>query len=85
MKSDNSLNNSLPTALLLGEFAVDFDISPAVALKDDAVLNSSNTINNNTTKDTLNHSRNLSKTFNETVAGNVSGEFGVIEISRYFY
>ncbi|XP_049310430.1 nuclear pore complex protein Nup88 isoform X1 [Bactrocera dorsalis] len=70
MKSDNNLNSSLPTALLLGEFAVDFDIAPAVAPKEDAVLNSSTTINNNTTKDVLNHSRNLSKAFNETVAGN---------------
>ncbi|XP_018794479.1 PREDICTED: nuclear pore complex protein Nup88 isoform X2 [Bactrocera latifrons] len=75
IKNDNNLNSSLPTALLLGEFAVDFDIAPAVAPKEDAVLNSSTTINNNnTTKDTLNHSRNLSKAFNETVAGNKNAQ-----------
>lgn len=67
MKSDNSLNSS--TALSLGEFAVDFDIAPTLASKEDAVLNSSTTINNNTTKDTLNHSRNLSKAFNESATG----------------
>uniref|UniRef100_A0A0A1XHN4 Nuclear pore complex protein Nup88 n=1 Tax=Zeugodacus cucurbitae TaxID=28588 RepID=A0A0A1XHN4_ZEUCU len=67
MKSDNSLNSS--TALSLGEFAVDFDIAPTLASKEDAVLNSSTTINNNNTKDTLNHSRNLSKAFNESATG----------------
>ncbi|XP_004536396.1 nuclear pore complex protein Nup88 [Ceratitis capitata] len=70
IKSDNSLNNSLTTALIIGDFAVDFDIAPAVALKEDAVLNSSTTINNNTTKDSLNHSRNLTKSLNETTTGN---------------
>lgn len=73
-KSENGLNNSLPTALQLGELAVDFDIAPAVALKEDAALNSSTTLNNNSTKDTVNHSRNLTKTFTESVTGNKTAQ-----------
>ncbi|XP_036339495.1 nuclear pore complex protein Nup88 [Rhagoletis pomonella] len=69
IKSDNSLNSSLSTALMLGEVAVDFDIAPAVAQKEDGAMNYNSTITNNSTKESLNNSRNLSKTLNESATG----------------
>ncbi|XP_053951323.1 nuclear pore complex protein Nup88 [Anastrepha ludens] len=70
MKSDSSLNSSLPTALMLGDLSVDFDIAPAVALRDEGILNSSTMTNNNTARDSLNHSRSLSRHLNESTTGN---------------
>ncbi|XP_067637382.1 nuclear pore complex protein Nup88 [Eurosta solidaginis] len=72
IKSDNSLNSSFPTPFLLGEMSVDFDIAPAVALKDEGVLDSSSTttINNKSKKDALNNNRNTTKALNETTTKN---------------